>query len=404
MFTPQGVLWKKPFISGPKSLVSIEIFSLSQEESRNISENVRWGQRKRFADGKVSLPYGQFLGYEKGEDGLPKIVEKQAELVREIYDMFLEGKTPSKIAECLTKKGYPTPGGKVKWTHGTVKSILTNEKYRGDAILQKCYTVDFLSKKRRKNNGELPQYYVENSHEAIVTPEIFEMVQEEFRRRKSAGKRTSSINCFASRIVCKECGGFFGRKVWHSGSKYEQRVWHCNNKFTKRTFCSTPHLKEESIKKAFVGAFNELLTHKEELIENYSEKVEKIMDFSKLKKEQEKVIARYDLVESKIKKLISENAKATIDCDEYDRKYNKLAKEYRELKEKNNEIKLEMTKARARKDKINAFIEELKKQKDLIEEFDERIWSYTLDTLIVKSKDEAVFKFKDETEISWRLE
>lgn len=111
--------------------------SLAQEESRSISENVTWGQRKRFADGKVSLPYKRFLGYKKGEDGLPKIVESEAKIVRMIYILFLEGKTTCGIAKLLTESFIPTPSGKQKWQTSTVASILQNEKYKGDALLQK---------------------------------------------------------------------------------------------------------------------------------------------------------------------------------------------------------------------------------------------------------------------------
>ncbi|HAU31935.1 MAG TPA: hypothetical protein DCW46_06700 [Desulfotomaculum sp.] len=132
-------------------------------------------------------------------------------------------------------KAIPTPSGKQKWQHSTVKSILTNEKYKGDAILQKRFTVDFLTKKMKVNEGEVPQYYVENSHPAIIPPETFELAQEEFRRRKAGGHYTSGINCFASRIVCGDCGSFYGRKVWHSGSQYACTVWQCNRKFNKRT-------------------------------------------------------------------------------------------------------------------------------------------------------------------------
>mgnify|MGYP000797781476 CR=1 FL=1 len=119
--------------------------SLAQEESRSISENVTWGQRKRFADGKVSLPYAHFLGYRKGADGLPEIVPEEAETVRYIYQRFIDGLTPYKIANELTAQGIPTPCGKEKWSASTVKSILTNEKYKGDALLQKKFTVDFLT-------------------------------------------------------------------------------------------------------------------------------------------------------------------------------------------------------------------------------------------------------------------
>ena len=126
---------------------------------RSISENVTWGKRKRFADGKVSLAYSTFLGYKKGEDGQMEIVPEEAETVRLIYRMFMQGKTPYAIAKYLTEQEIPTPTGKSEWRHRTVENILTNEKYKGDARLQKCYTVDFLSKKRKTNEGEVPQYY-----------------------------------------------------------------------------------------------------------------------------------------------------------------------------------------------------------------------------------------------------
>lgn len=159
--------------------------SLAQEESRSISENVTWGQRKRFADGKVSLPYKQFLGYEKGEDGLPKIVESEAKTVRLIYKMFLEGTAGTTIAKYLSENNIPSPAGKKVWSESTIRSILHNEKYKGDAILQKSFTVDFLTKKKKVNEEEVPQYYVENSHPAIISAEVFDLAQAEFERRRS---------------------------------------------------------------------------------------------------------------------------------------------------------------------------------------------------------------------------
>ena len=131
--------------------------SLAQEESRSISENVTWGHRKRFADGKVSLPYKRFLGYRKGADGLPEIVPEEAEIVRQIYKQFLEGKSYYAIAKNLTDRGIPTPAGKEQWHIRTIGSILTNEKYKGSALLQKKFTVDFLTKKTKVNEGEVPQ-------------------------------------------------------------------------------------------------------------------------------------------------------------------------------------------------------------------------------------------------------
>lgn len=216
------------FDSKGELLITI-MSSLAQEKSRSISENTTWSQKKRFAYGKVNLPYKKFLGYKKGENDLPQIVEKEAKIVRFIYKLFLEGKTTSGIAAHLTKLKIPTPGGKEKWTTSTVKSILTNEKYKGDAPLQKSYTMDFLTKKIKKTEGEVPQYYVENSLEAIISPEVFDMVQYEFEKRK--GKVQSGTSQFSSKIVCGKCGSFYGSKIWHSNDKYRKKIWICNGKY-----------------------------------------------------------------------------------------------------------------------------------------------------------------------------
>ena len=146
---------------GKGELLLTIMSSLAQEESRSISENCTWGQRKRFQDGKVTVPFKRFLGYDRGEDGNLVVNEEQAVIVRRIYGLFLQGKTPYAIARQLTEEGIPTPGGKKNWGKKTVESILTNEKYKGDALLQKVYTTDFLTKKKKKNEGEVPQYYVE---------------------------------------------------------------------------------------------------------------------------------------------------------------------------------------------------------------------------------------------------
>ena len=159
--------------------------SIAQEESRSISENCKWGQRRRFAAGKVTVPFKRFLGYDRGEDGNLVINEEQAAVVRRIYDMFMQGANPNAIAKTLTADGVPTPGGKDKWSRNVVVSILTNEKYKGDALLQKVYTVDYLTKEKKKNTGQVTRYYVEGGHEPIIPPKIFDGVQAEMARRKA---------------------------------------------------------------------------------------------------------------------------------------------------------------------------------------------------------------------------
>ena len=162
----------------PKCEMMLTIMSsLAQEESRSISENVRWGKQKSMRDGKVSLAYSRFLGYKKGADGRPEIVEEEAAIIRKIYDLFLSGKTINEIAAILTNMGVLTPAGRAKWSVSTVRSILSNEKYKGEALLQKTFTVDYLTKEVRKNNGEVPSVRVRNSHEPIIEPEVFDRVQ-----------------------------------------------------------------------------------------------------------------------------------------------------------------------------------------------------------------------------------
>ena len=186
--------------------------SLAQKESRSISENCTWGQRKRFADGKVTVPFGRFLGYDRGEDGNLVLNEDEAKIIRRIYGLFLQGCSPYAIAKVLTSEGIPTPGGKKVWGKAVVLSILTNEKYKGDALLQKVYTTDFLTKKKKKNEGEILQYYVEGNHEAIISPAVFDQVQILMQSREQGKNLNSCVNIFSSKIKCGDCGGWYGSK------------------------------------------------------------------------------------------------------------------------------------------------------------------------------------------------
>jgi DNA invertase Pin-like site-specific DNA recombinase len=260
--------------------------SIAQEESRSISENCTWGQRKRISDGKITIPYSRFLGYDKGdEDGTLKINEDEAVTVRRIYKLFLEGYSYHRIAKTLTNKGVPTPSGKEKWNGGSVQSILTNVKYKGDALLQKRFTVNFLTKKQKLNEGEIPQYYVENSHPAIIEPAVFELVQQEIERRKSGDGKYSGTGLFANKIKCGCCNSWFGSKVWHSTSKYKRTIYQCNSKFKNAEKCSTPHLDEETIKRLFVKAVNKLLADKDDIIADFELIKTVIFDTAELEKD-----------------------------------------------------------------------------------------------------------------------
>ena len=163
--------------------------NLAEEESRSLSESVKWGKRRRMQAGKAFIPYQYFLGYRKGEDGKPEIVPEEAEIVREIFRMSLNGASVREIADELTARGIPTAKKCKKWHSSTISKRLRNEKYKGDALCQKGYTVDFLTKKRKKNKGELRQYYIKNSHPAIIDEETFDKVQRGLDERRTYEKR-----------------------------------------------------------------------------------------------------------------------------------------------------------------------------------------------------------------------
>lgn len=277
-------------LDGKGELLLTIMSSLAQEESRSISENCTWGQRKRFADGKISVPFQRFLGYDRGADGNLVVNREQAVIVKRIYSLFLQGMTYHGIADTLTKDGIPTPGGKKKWSISTVKSILSNEKYKGDALLQKSYTVDFLTKKTKVNKGEIPQYYVEDNHEAIIDPEVFEMVQREMAKRGKGKKYHSGVHAFSTKIKCGECGSWYGSKVWHSNSKYRKTIWQCNHKFDGDCRCQTPHLTDEEIQLYFLSAVNKLLATKTAVIANGREMPALLFDTTELEAEQTQLL------------------------------------------------------------------------------------------------------------------
>lgn len=375
--------------------------SLAQEESRSLSENITWGHRKRFADGKVTMPYKRFLGYEKGEDGQPKIVEKEAAIVRLIYMMFLDGKPLSSIAKHLTKESIPTPGGKTIWQTSVVESILTNEKYKGDAILQKSFTVDFLTKKQKINEGEVPQYYVENSHPPIISPELFDYVQNEILRRK--GNRYSK-SCFSGRIICGDCGSVYGSKVWHSTSKYRRIIWQCNGKFKVDKKCSTPHLYDKQLQDLFVQAMNSFIKDRNSIMATYKEIIQSLTDNKALETEEDKLQEESDIIYEMMRKMVEENAQKAFDQSEYQLRYDSLAAKYSHINDRLSEVTKTIDKRNVKQKELERFINILKKQDDILTEFNEELWNSIVHQLVIHSATEFTFIFKDGTELPWKIE
>lgn len=253
---------------GKGELLLTIMSSIAQEEARSISENCTWGQRRRFAEGRVTVPFKSFLGYERGEGGELVINEEQAKIVRRIFGMYLIGMSTYAIAKKLTDEGILSPRGKEKWYMSSVKSILANEKYKGDALLQKTYTADFLTKKKKINKGEIPQYYVKNNHEAIIEPEIFDITQGFMQSEETIRNSANTLNIFSGKIKCGLCDGFYTSKVWHSNDKYRRVIWQCNRAGNNGSKCRAPRVDGEIIKTAFLSALNKLMSESERLIED----------------------------------------------------------------------------------------------------------------------------------------
>ena len=431
-----GVTFEKENIdtldSKGELLISI-MSSLAQEESRSISENTTWGQRKRFSDGKVTMPFSHFLGYDRGENGEPVVNEEEAKIVRLIYKLFLDGKSTSGIARTLTSQGVPTPGGGQRWQCTTIDSILTNEKYRGDALLQKTFTVDFLSKKMKKNEGEVKSYYVQGSHPAIVSGEVFDLTQSELRRRRESGRRICSGSIFASKLICGDCGGVYGSKVWNSNSKYRRVIWQCNRKYGKNgrydqgkgedanvpvrigtahcstphlsemqikespaAHCSTPHLSEDQIKAAFITMLNGLIDNRDELVAFYDDLIGTLTDVSALEEQRASLEAEAAAINKDLHDWIMENARRAMAKEVYGARFDELEKKLIPVKEKLERINDEILRRGARK--VNA-LETLRvvKESGPVTEFDAELFGVLVDTVTVYSG-RMVFRLKDGSE------
>jgi hypothetical protein len=198
-------------------------------------------------------------------------------------------------------------------------------------------------------------------------------------------------------IVCGECGNFYGSKVWHSTSKYRRTVWQCNHKYSNKKKCSTPHLYEEDIKEAFLKVFNHLIKNKEEIIQGYETIIEELMDTSKLEGKAVSISNELQIVEELMRKMVDENAKAPLDQDEYNMRYDELVARYKNAKDEFHNIEEKRQNRKVRKDIINSFIERLKDQETILSEFDESLWAATIENVIVENQEKGVFVFKDET-------
>ena len=242
--------------------------AFAQAESESISQNVARGKRMGYKHGKFAFPYGRIIGYRKGADGKPEIIPEQAEVIRLIFNSYLQGDSLQSIKTKLETAGALTARGNTEWSAQSIQRILQNEKYCGDVLLQKTFTEDVLTGVHKKNTGQLPQYYIENYHEGIVSKQIFREVQAEIARRnsKSAANqrkrrrgRYNSKYALTERLVCGDCGSPYKRVTWNIHGR-KQIVWRCVNRIEYGTkFCgSSPSIPEEKLHRAILKAVQDL--------------------------------------------------------------------------------------------------------------------------------------------------
>ena len=262
--------------------------AFAQSESESISANVRWGIRQAMKEGKAIINYKHLYGYRKGADGKPEIIPEQAEIVRKIYDLFLCGTPIRGILEYLNANNIPNISGELQWAKNAVNSILTNEKYCGDVLLQKTYIDDCINKKVKKNTGQLPMYLVQNHHEGIISRETFDAAQAELSRR-NAGRspskknaptgrsRYSSKYALSDRLYCGECGTRYQRCTWRNRDGSKRIVWRCVSRVDYGSkYChNSPTLDEEPLHRTILAAINSAVKDKDNIIYNLKAAMEK---------------------------------------------------------------------------------------------------------------------------------
>ena len=379
--------------------------ALSQAESESISMNVKLGIRQSLKNGNVRFSYKTFLGYRKGVDGQPEIVPEQADIVRRIYNDFLAGATYLEIAKRLTEENVPTMGGGNRWFSERIKSILKNEKYKGDALLQKTYITDPISKRVKKNNGELPMYYVENSHPAIIERRIFDRVQEEIARRagkkkvKQTGTKTelgrySGKYALTELLYCGECGTPYRRCTWSRNGK-KKIVWRCVSRldYGKKYCKNSPSVEESRLHNAIAAAITKKANSEEINIGGIMNHIESFGS----RRDTDGIIQRQRRI-SEIEKVIDDLARLNSDeaqSGELDYKFSEL---YAELYSVKDELEEMQSGASALDgDMLNEMREVVTGLKNHPVEYDDKVVRQLIDCIKVMSADMIKICFKDGT-------
>ena len=398
-------------LDGTGELLITILSSQAQEESRNLSENTKWGITRRYENGIISINHKKFMGYTKDEDGELIIVPEEAEIVRRIFRMYLEGSSILEITRALEKDKIKTATGKDKWHPGVIEKMLVNEKYMGDALLQKTYTVDFLTKKRVKNNGIVPQYYIEDNHEAIIPKELFYKVQEEKARRASLNKsvvtrkanklkkeksKFSSKYALTEILVCSECGHPYRRQVW---SKYGQKsaVWRCENRLkngAKANCKHSPTLKEEPLHNAIMTAINSVVEDNGDFIGAFRENVIRVIGGYSTRNIPTEYDEKIESLQKEMLTLIEENAKQGAVAKDFDDEYKRISEEINELKKAKIRLVREKKQADRYEQRLMEMDSTLKTVRPQVREFDEDLVRRLIMTIKVNKGERLQIQFK----------
>ena len=366
--------------------------SLAQQESESLSKNVKLGLQYRFQQGRVMVNARCFLGYDKDDEGHLVINPEQAEIVKRIYREYLEGASCMKIARGLEHDGIQTSRGKTRWHDTTIRKILENEKYMGDALLQKTYTIDFLKKKRVKNTGIMPQYYIEDDHEPIISKETFMQVQEEIARRSSEHdimgrkKGFSSNHAFSQIVFCSECGERFRRIHWNNHGK-KSVVWRCITRLNDKTKCHARTISEDDLISAFLGAVNEMVDNNDVYL-------------TRLKENLELAINTADPMSAEaIKNKMAVLQQELIDRTERRENYDDVAEEILRLRELQEQTLMDSTAKSEHKKRIKELRTFIRSQSGEITEFDAALAKKLLKKITVHD-DFMEFHFKSGVSVS----
>ena len=367
--------------------------SLAQQESESLSKNVKLGLQFRYQNGEVQVNHNRFMGYTKDDKGHLVIEPEEAEIVKRIYLEYLQGASLKQIGEGLQEDGILTAAGKAKWRPETIKKILSNEKYIGDALLQKTYTVDVLTKKRVKNNGIVPQYYVENSHDPIIPRDLYMQVQEEMLRRANLHsgdnrkKRVySSKYALSSIVYCPKCGDIYRRIAWSNRGKHSI-VWRCVSRVEHGpSCCDAPTVQETDLQNAVVKAINLALGGKNEMLVALEENIATVFalgDDGSI----ESINAKLEELQKEL--LTRANAK---------KDYNDLADEIDRLRELKQDAMIENAVREGLRQRMAEMQQFLAEQTDEIEEYDETLVRRMIEKITVY-EDRFTVEFKSDTSV-----